>query len=138
MLFRSCGVLLVTHNVAEAERVVDDLVILDHGAVVATGSPSSLRGGSTHLRLELQLHPDGDPGDSLDRIPFPIVRTVRAGRRVLVTLREEEAAAAVGWATSLRDSRHLDGYALTPASLEDAYIAATASPEAASEELIHV
>ena len=38
------GVLLVTHNVAEAERIVDELVILDHGRVVATGTPAELRG----------------------------------------------------------------------------------------------
>lgn len=134
---RGSGVLLVTHNVAEAERVVDDLVILDQGAVVATGSPSKLRGSSDHLRLELELHPDGDRG-SLDRIPFPVVRVVRTGRRALVTLGETEAASAVAWASALRDSRRLEGYALTPATLEDAYIAVTASQEAAPKELVNV
>lgn len=32
------GVLLVTHNVTEAERIVDELVILDRGRVAASGS----------------------------------------------------------------------------------------------------
>src|SRR5690606_21432511 len=38
------GVLLVTHNVTEAERIVDELVVLDRGRVVAAGSPARLRG----------------------------------------------------------------------------------------------
>lgn len=35
------AVVLVTHNIAEAERVVDHAVVLDHGRVVAAGSPAA-------------------------------------------------------------------------------------------------
>src|SRR5699024_6066862 len=53
------GVLLVTHNVTEAERIVDELVVLDRGRVVATGTPARLRGTQdSDLRLELLLPPD--------------------------------------------------------------------------------
>lgn len=37
-----CAVVLVTHNVVEAERAVQRLVILDQGRVVAQGSPAEL------------------------------------------------------------------------------------------------
>jgi ABC-2 type transport system ATP-binding protein len=36
------GVLLVTHNVHEAEHVVDQVVLLDEGRVVAHGTPAQL------------------------------------------------------------------------------------------------
>ncbi|WP_248783823.1 MULTISPECIES: ABC transporter ATP-binding protein [Actinoalloteichus] len=123
------GVLLVTHNVTEAERVVDALVILDHGRVVAAGSPSRLRGSSdADLQLELSLHPDGeDPSESLAQAPIPINRRVRVGRRVLLTLAAVDAEAAVAWATALRRTERIDGYSLAPATLEDAYLAATSS-----------
>src|SRR5690625_6877962 len=50
------GVLLVTHNVSEAERIVDELVILDHGRVVASGCPAELSGTQdSDFRLDLQL-----------------------------------------------------------------------------------
>jgi ABC-2 type transport system ATP-binding protein len=53
---RGAGVLLVTHNVVEAERVVDQLVILDQGRVVAAGTPAQVRGADDALlRLELTL-----------------------------------------------------------------------------------
>lgn len=38
------AVLLITHNVLEAERAVDALAIIDKGRVVGTGTPSSLKG----------------------------------------------------------------------------------------------
>lgn len=133
------GVLLVTHNVSEAERIVDELVVLDRGRVVASGSPARLRGTQdTDLRLELQLPPDG-AADVLAGPPVTVLRTVRSGRRVLLTVPAGQAAAAVTWATSLRDAGRVDGYSLAPATLEDAYLALTspaddAAPSAATDQ----
>jgi lipooligosaccharide transport system ATP-binding protein len=36
------AILLTTHYMHEAEALCDDIVILDHGAIIATGSPSAL------------------------------------------------------------------------------------------------
>jgi ABC-2 type transport system ATP-binding protein len=121
------GVLVVTHNVLEAERIVDDLVILHRGAVVASGSPARLRGTNDgDLRLELQIPPGGpDPTEREPELPITALRLVRTGRRVLLTVPASEAAAAVTWATRLRDENRLDGYSLGPATLEDAYLALT-------------
>src|SRR5205814_1026336 len=50
------AVLLVTHNVLEAERCVDRLAIVDHGRVLATGTPAALKTDlGAPLRLELVL-----------------------------------------------------------------------------------
>lgn len=122
------GVLLVTHNVAEAERIVDELVILDRGKVVASGSPALLRGTADNdLRLELQLPPGGDdPAGTASGLPVSVLRAVRTGRRVLLTVPASAAAGAVGWATSLRDEGSIDGYTVGPTTLEDAYLSLTA------------
>lgn len=120
------GVLLVTHNVAEVERIVDELVILDRGRLVAEGSPARLRGTQdSDLRLELQLPPDGaDP--STEDLDLPVLRRVRTGRRTLLTVTAGEAARAVAWATAQRAQDRIEGFSLTPATLEDAYLALTA------------
>lgn len=122
------GVLLVTHNVAEAERIVDELVILDRGRVVAEGSPARLRGTQdSDLRLELQIPPGGaDPSED-DRCP-PVLRRFRSGRRTLLTVAAAEAATAVAWATAQHADDRIDGFSLAPATLEDAYLALTAAP----------
>lgn len=122
---RGAGVLLVTHNVVEAERVVDELVLLDRGRVVAAGTPAKLHGADDDLRLELTLHPDGDdPSEAPDR-SLTVTRRIRAGRRVLLTLPAADARHAVSWAAGLRDTDGIESYSLTPATLEDAYLALT-------------
>lgn len=121
-----CGVLLVTHNVAEAERIVDELAILDSGRLLASGSPARLRGTQdSDLRLELQLPTAGaDPSEDDERLP--VRRRVRTGRRTLLTVAAHDAATAVRWATAQRDADRIEGFSLAPATLEDAYLALTA------------
>src|SRR5512141_530521 len=58
---RGAAVLLVTHNVIEAERSVDRLAILDHGRVIVEGTPAELKASmADELRLELALEPAAD------------------------------------------------------------------------------
>src|SRR6056297_3086435 len=132
---QGCGVLLVTHNVVEAERVVDELVILDRGRVVAAGTPAQLRGTTDReLRLELSLHPGGG-APSIDAAPTGVTMTrrVRNGRRVLLTITADDATGAVAWADVLRREDRIDGYALAPVTLEDSYLAATSAPPTQDE-----
>lgn len=121
------GVLLVTHNVAEAERIVDELVILDRGRVVAHGSPAQLRGTQdTDLRVELQLPPDGaDPSEEAGS-PSAL-RRVRSGRRTRLTVAADNAADTVRWASEQHSAERIEGFSLAPATVEDAYLAITAS-----------
>ena len=137
------GVLLVTHNVAEAERIVDELVILDHGRVVATGTPAGLRG--THggdLRLELRGTAPGNPLGTVRGLGAPTVRRrSRRGHTDVLTISAQDASAAVAWAQALREARAIEDYSLCPATLEDVYLAHTAPDPAGtdpSEEAPHV
>lgn len=140
------GVLLVTHNVTEAERIVDELVILDRGRVVASGSPAQLRGTQdTDLRLELQLPRAGaDPSAELasDSVAPPFGRRMRRGRNIVLTLAEQDASQAVTWANRLRATEQISGYGLAPTTLEDAYLGLTSSTpddaETPDQESIHV
>jgi ABC-2 type transport system ATP-binding protein len=56
---RAAGVcvVLTTHELAEAEKVADRVVIVDDGRVVADGTPASLRTGGTD-----QIRFNADPG----------------------------------------------------------------------------
>ena len=63
---RAAGVtvVLTTHLIDEAERLADEVVVIDAGRVVAAGSPAELTAGGaqTHLRFSA---PAGLPVDSL-------------------------------------------------------------------------
>lgn len=121
------GVLLVTHNVREAEHAVDDLVILDSGAVRAAGTLASLTGP---LRSTLQLEVDLIP-DRPVAWPTCVTPVSHEGTRARATVRAEDAAEAVTWAQACVESGSIDRYAITPASLEDIYIQLVGTPSGA-------
>lgn len=121
---------------AAAERLADELDILERGRVVAAGSPTSLRASiDADLRLEVSLNPDGiDPTE--DSSPFAVSRRVRIGRRVMLNASADDAARAVSWVNELRSRDYIEGYALTPVTLEDAYLTVTAT--ASNQEFANV
>ncbi len=121
------AVLLVTHNVIEAERAVDRLAILDHGRVVVEGTPSSLKNGlAGDLRLELVLEPGAD---APAMAPF-VRRVTRSGHRVLATVPAAVASDAAAWAQQLRRAGTVEEFSLAPATLEDVYVEAVGRVDA--------
>ena len=113
------AVLLVTHNVVEAERSVDGLVLLDAGRVVAAGTPATLKAGLAEgLRLELVPEPGRSPV-----VPAALGTAVETGGRLVVTIPSSLAGEAVAWAVAQQRDGSIEEFALAPATLEDAYIA---------------
>jgi ABC-2 type transport system ATP-binding protein len=113
------AVLLVTHNVLEAERCVDRLAIVDGGRVVGAGTPASLKENlGSWLHLEVVLEP-GTPGPETP--PF-FHRPTVAGRRLLGEIPPTAVDEAVAWATKLRADGSAEEFSLGPATLEDVYI----------------
>ena len=66
---RSAGasVILATHYMEEAERLADDVVIVDHGVVVASGPPGTLTGSAGQLRFRAE--PGLDLGGLIAALP---------------------------------------------------------------------
>lgn len=119
---RGCAVVLVTHNVMEAERAVQRLVVLDQGRVVAQGTPAQLRGDHGD-RFKLELVAADEPlarelaGGYAGAGP-----AVLTGRRVMMPVDPQAATTALAWAQRQREEGRVDEFSLAPASLEDVYI----------------
>jgi ABC-2 type transport system ATP-binding protein len=114
------AVLLVTHNVVEAERSVDRLAILDEGRVIAEGTPAELKAGlGAELRLELVVDPRATetPVSPFGRSVVPV------GNRIMVGVPMDAAGPAVAWAESLQRAGSVEEFTLGPATLEDVYVA---------------
>jgi ABC-2 type transport system ATP-binding protein len=113
------AVLLVTHNVLEAERCVDRLAIIGDGRLLAGGTPASLKSKlGAPLRLECTLEGTEPP----DLPPWLTLVAVN-GRRLIAHVQVSDVNATMAWATAAQDDRVLAEFALTPASLEDVYAA---------------
>jgi ABC-2 type transport system ATP-binding protein len=116
------AVLLVTHNVLEAERSVDRLAIIDNGRLLAEGTPSSMKAGDRgHLRLQIML----TPGTKAPDLPGFARRSALVGHNLMVVIDEADAAYAINWAQRVIGTGGAEEYALSATSLEDAYIELT-------------
>jgi ABC-2 type transport system ATP-binding protein len=125
------AVLLVTHNVLEAEKSVDRLAIIDNGRLLAEGTPSSMKAGDRgHLRLQLMLA----PGSQAPDLPGFARRSALAGHNLMVVIDEADAAHAINWAQRVIGAGAAEEYALSATSLEDAYIDLTGHRSADDED----
>jgi len=112
------AVLLVTHNVLEAERCVDRLAIIGGGRVLAQGAPPALKAQlGAPLRLDCAL----DDPTNVPRLPAAVTLSSVTGRRLLAHVQHRDVAAAVAWAQQAQDEGTIVEFSLTAASLEDVY-----------------
>lgn len=117
------SVVLTTHYLEEADALADRIVLLDHGKIVAEGSPADIKARTAGKRIravtklsETQLR------------QLPGVTSVRrdgAATEVLVS----EAEPVVYW--MLQQDSTLSDLDVTSAGLEDAFLALTQHVEAA-------
>jgi ABC-2 type transport system ATP-binding protein len=130
-------VLLTTQYLEEADQLSDEIIVIDHGKVIASGSPDKLKAqvGGERMEIIVQksadigeamtlLSPigDGDPAVDLDvlRITVP----VRGGvRRLADAIRELDGAGI-----------EISDIALRRPTLDDVFLALTGHGEAAPED----
>ena len=120
----SMTVLLTTHYLEEADRLADRVVIMDHGRVVAEGTPEGLKDDLHGDAVVVELGVDTDIEDALRR-----VSTVAGVRELLVDGRTIRGRAAVGATTLPQILSALDEARLAVASatvarpsLDDVYL----------------
>ena len=119
---RGVTVLLVTHNVIEAETVLDRVAVMERGRVIACDTPAGLkeqRGGRGQGRAGVAREgAAGRPGGGR-------AARVRAGVGAAVgaAARPDEARAAVAAVTGGAAFSSLDDFTLATPSLEDVYLA---------------
>jgi ABC-2 type transport system ATP-binding protein len=112
------AVLLVTHNILEAERVVDRLAIIDQGQVKGMGTPTDLKESEGDaMRLELILEPKA----AAPSLPDYLKKTLVINRRILGDISPADVSTAINWARGLKENGTIEEFYLGPATLEDVY-----------------
>jgi ABC-2 type transport system ATP-binding protein len=119
------SVILVTHDVREAETVLDRVLILHAGRAVACDTPGRLKeglGGLVRLELAWRTRPPLDPRELAEH-----VRT--RGRRWSLRLPAGRARAVLDQVMSGPAYAALDDFTLAPPSLEDVLLACDGGTE---------
>jgi len=127
-------VLLTTHYMDEAERLCDRLAIVDHGEIIAEGTPSDLidQLGGHHV-VEFQVSKDGNAdSDNLDDDnlkrwrSLPSVESVRReDSTVCLSVREPHLTIPALLDAVTSDGHQLEHLSTRQASLEDVFVLLT-------------
>lgn len=126
MAKQGSAVLLVTHNVHEAERIVDRLAIIDQGKVRGIGTPASLKEAEgDFMRMELILEPDTAEPELPDYLQQPVI----ISRRIIGEVSPADIQVAIEWARGLKDARTIEEFTLGPTTLEDVYVRLVQNPD---------
>ncbi len=125
------AVLLVTHNVLEAEKSVDRLAIINNGKLIAEGTSPALKADDRgRLRLQLMMV----PGQPTPELPAFIEEHTRVGNNVMNIISEADAAVGIHWAQELLAGGLAEEYALAATTLEDVYIRLTGHTSANGDQ----
>ncbi|UQA98035.1 ABC transporter ATP-binding protein [Streptomyces halobius] len=119
---RGATVVLVTHNVLEAESVLDRVAVIDRGRVIACDTPGGLKqrvGEEVRLDLVWRDRPPLDVPEVAALAPAAHV----SGRRWTLRLPADQARSAVASVTAGPAFAALDDFTLATPSLEDVYLA---------------
>lgn len=128
------AMILVTHDVAEAEHVLDRVAIIDRGKVAAAGTPAELKSGLAHrTRIEVVVAEDGgaDPAEVASLLG-PSVKI--ENRRISGWTPAEEAIRILEKVMASSGAEALEDARLVTPTLEDVYLDVSGHSLAAEEE----
>jgi ABC-2 type transport system ATP-binding protein len=126
-------ILLCTQYLEEADQLADRIAVIDHGRVIAEGTPAELKAsvgsGALHVRL---LDPEQRPEAQrvLDRGLGAVTLEADAAALSVACSDVDRAAEAIAELT--RAGVHVAGFALGQPSLDEVFLALTGHP---AEEL---
>lgn len=115
-------VILVTHDVAEAEQALSRVAILDNGRVVTSGSPAELKANLAHrTRLEMVVTENGPITASELAVSLPGETRIR-GRHISAWVAADDAIRSLEKVMGAAGPGGLEDVRLITPTLEDVYL----------------
>jgi ABC-2 type transport system ATP-binding protein len=126
------SVLLTTQYLDEADNLADRVAVVDHGRVVAEGTPGDLKAMTGSARLDVTLTvPHAGAADALRPHVDGPVQVSQDGRRLQAFARAPSGLATTVVRALDRVGAQVDDVAVHRPSLDDVFFALTRTEEAA-------
>jgi ABC-2 type transport system ATP-binding protein len=127
--------LLTTQYLDEADELADQIVVIDHGHVIAGGAPAELKAETGGARLEVTLS-EADPGAPAALEPFVAgpVHVSQDGRRLRAPVRSGGGVATTVVRALDAAGITVDDVEVHQPSLDDVFFALTGRPAETAED----
>lgn len=113
----SVAVLLITHNVLEAEQSVDRLAIMHNGNFIRTGTLMELKQlNQDYMYIELQ-----QTQELTNPLPKELTIISKQPHRLLASFAAKDQEQVIDWIVSAQNEREVDEITLQSGTLEEAY-----------------
>jgi ABC-2 type transport system ATP-binding protein len=121
--------LLTTQYLDEADQLADRIAVIDHGSVIAEGTPVQLKAATGGARLEVTLSaPDDAAIPALARLVEGRINVSDDGRRLDAAIRTASGLATAVVRALDESGVLVDDVAVRPPSLDDVFFALTGRP----------
>jgi len=133
---RGTGVLLTTQYLDEADRLASEIVIIDHGRAVASGTPADLKRRTGGKVVEVHTRNRGDlplVARALAYLDHGGPRVDEATRKVSIALEGASPLSAAIQAVEASGAE-VEDIALRQPSLDEVFLALTSAPRAPSTQ----
>ena len=125
-------VVLTTHDLDEVEKLADHVVILDHGSVVAAGSPASLMSAASVDEVRFGASPGLDVAGLATRVSAPVTETTPGEYLVAAAGTPALVASLTAWLAE--QDQPLADLRAGRQRLEDVFLRLVADPVAPAPE----
>jgi ABC-2 type transport system ATP-binding protein len=128
--------ILTTQYLEEADRLAEQIVVLDHGRAVATGSPDELKARIGGDRIDVTVASESELELAASAlVPFAAAPPITRSELLQVTARITEGSRLIDIVRAL-DTADVDALDINrrQATLDDVFLALTSSPESEQEK----
>jgi ABC-2 type transport system ATP-binding protein len=135
LVARGTTVLLTTQYLEEADVLADNIVVIDHGTVIAEGTATELKERLGATVIEITMHDDDEAARAVE-VLAPVGGTARDGKLVQVKVAGGEGPRAMLEAVRILDAEHLDPatMVLREPTLDDVFLELTGRTTSDSDE----